>query len=47
MLDEVIIFNTALEETNIQTLMENDLTGTLNVEPKSKLATTWDDVKAE
>jgi len=45
MLDELIIFNVALEEDDIQTLMENGLRGILSVEPVGKVATIWGKIK--
>jgi len=46
MLDEVIFFNVALEEDDIQSLMSNGLGGILSVEPIGRLATNWGSVKA-
>ena len=47
MLDEVIIFNSLLEEDDIQALMDNGLTGVLSVEPTDRLAITWGHVKTK
>lgn len=44
-IDEVFIFNTALEAKDIQTLMDNGLSGVLAVSPSGKLATTWSNIK--
>ena len=46
MLDEVILFNTLLEQEDIQSLMNNGLASLLSVEPLEKLATAWGKVKA-
>ncbi|MFQ6044454.1 MAG: LamG domain-containing protein [Candidatus Poribacteria bacterium] len=43
--DELIIFNVALSEDDIQSLMTNGLIKELNVEPSGKLSTTWGSVK--
>ena len=45
MMDEVIFFSTALEEDDIQALMNDGLKGRLSVEPTGKLATNWGSVK--
>ena len=47
MFDEVILFNVALEEDDIHSLMDKGLFGVLSVEPTDKLATTWGSVKAQ
>lgn len=47
MLDEVIIFNVALAEEDIQSLMTNGLKKELSVEYSGKLATTWGRIKAQ
>lgn len=47
MLDEVRIFNRALEEDEINLHMEQNTNQIIGVGPLSKLATTWADVKAE
>ena len=46
MLDEVILFDTLLEEDDIQSLMDNGLASVLGVEPAGKLTTTWGKTKA-
>lgn len=46
MLDEVIFFNTSLEEDDVKDLMNNGFKGTQSVEPAGKLATNWGSVKA-
>ncbi len=46
MIDEVAIFNVALEEQDIQTLMNKGLKESLAaVDPSGKLATTWSEIK--
>ena len=48
LLDEVALFNVALEENDIKTIMEDGLesaTGLLAVEPESKLTTIWGKLK--
>jgi hypothetical protein len=47
MLDEVILFSTTLDQSDIQQLMNNGLSGTASVEPAGKLASTWGKMKAE
>ena len=44
-IDEVVIFNVALEKEDIQTLMNQGLAGVLAVSPTGKLATTWSGIK--
>jgi len=46
MFDEFIIFNVALGQEDIKTLMENGFEGTLSVQPVGKITTTWGGVKA-
>ena len=46
-LDEVRIFNRALEEDEIKLHMEQSTKDMISVEPRLKLATTWADIKAE
>ena len=46
MLYEVALFDVALEEDDINDLMENGLETLLAVEPSGKLATTWADIKS-
>lgn len=47
-IDEVAVFNVALEEADINSIMKNGLGGTfLAVEPNSKLSTTWSSVKTQ
>ena len=43
--DEMILFDVALEQSDIQTLMDNGLIGTVAVEPTDKLATYWGEIK--
>ncbi len=45
MFDEMILFDVALEEDDIQSLMDNGLEATLAVDPVGKVATVWGDVK--
>lgn len=45
MFDEMILFDVALEEGDIQSLMDNGLEATLAVDPVGKVATVWGDVK--
>jgi hypothetical protein len=46
-IDEVVIFNVALEEEDIQTLMNAGLSGLLAVFPAGKLAACWGQVKGQ
>ncbi len=49
LLDEVALFNVALEQNDIKEIMEDGLenaTGLLAVEPENKLATTWGKLKS-
>ena len=45
MLDEVIVFNIALEEGDIHSLMDKGLMVTLSVQPTNKIAIIWGSVK--
>ena len=45
MFDEMLLFDVALEEEDIQMLMEEGLEATLAVEPAGKLTTNWGDIK--
>ena len=45
LIDEVVIFNVALDENDIGTLMEQGLAGALAVKHADKLTTTWGTVK--
>jgi len=45
MFDEMILFDVALEEDDIQSLMDNGLEATLSVDPMDKAATLWGDIK--
>ena len=45
-IDEVVIFNVALEKGDIQALMDNGLSSVLAVSPEGKLAATWSSIKA-
>jgi hypothetical protein len=45
--DEFVIFNTALAEGDVQTLMNNGLNTVItSVEPDGRLTTTWGDIKS-
>ncbi len=43
--DEMLLFNTVLEEADVQNLMKNGLEDTLGVEARDKLATIWGAIK--
>ena len=45
--DEMILFDVALEEADIQMLMDNGLDATLAVEPTDKVATLWGELKQD
>ena len=45
LIDEFIIFNTVLDEDDIQTVMNEGFEATLAVDPKRKLALTWGSLK--
>ena len=45
MFDEMVLFNIALEQIDIQTLMDEGLVGTVAVELTDKLATNWGEIK--
>ena len=45
LLDEVALFNVALEQEDIQAIMNEGLSNMLAVSPSGKLATTWADLK--
>jgi hypothetical protein len=45
MFDEMLLFDVALEEEDIQMLMDNGLEVTLAVEPAGKLTTNWGEIK--
>ena len=45
MFDEMILFDVALEEDDIQMLMDKGLDATLAVDPMDKVATTWGKIK--
>ncbi len=45
LIDEFIIFNTVLDEDDIQTVMNDGFETTLAVDPKRKLAVTWGSLK--
>jgi hypothetical protein len=47
LIDEVIFFNTVLEEEDIDSIMTSGLEQALAVSAKGKLTTTWAQVKAE
>ena len=47
MFDEMILFDVVLEQSDIQTLMDKGLLGTVAVEPTGKLATNWGAIKLE
>ena len=44
-IDEVAIFNVALSEADIQTIMNDGLSSITAVQPTGKLATTWSELK--
>ncbi len=46
-IDDVVIFNTALSDKDLKTLMNEGLKMALNIEPSGKLTTTWADIKAD
>jgi hypothetical protein len=46
MFDEMLLFDVALEENDIQMLMENGLEVTLAVEAADKAATIWGKIKS-
>jgi len=46
MFDEMILFDVALAEADIQMLMEDGLEAALAVEPADKLATNWGEIKS-
>ena len=46
LIDEVAIFNTALDEAEIQEIMNTGLADLLAVEPAGKLAATWASIKS-
>jgi len=45
-IDDVVIFNVALEQEDIQTLMNQGLSFVLAVSSEDKIATTWSSIKA-
>jgi hypothetical protein len=45
LLDEVVLFNKALSQAEIESLMTNGISGGAAVEPQSKLAVTWGKIK--
>ena len=45
LIDEFIIFNTVLDEDDIQTVMNEGFEATLAVDPKRKLTVTWGSLK--
>lgn len=47
LLDELVIFNTILEQDDIQEIMNNGIEGILSVDPAGKLATRWGNIKAQ
>ena len=46
-IDDVAVFNTALADNDIETLMNDGLKRAANVEPSGKLTTTWAALKAD
>lgn len=46
-IDEVVIYNRALSEQEINELMEDGATVMLDVQPSGKLATTWSQIKTQ
>ena len=45
-LDEIIVFNTVLEEEDIQMIMKQGVAKTLSVDQTGKLTTTWANIKS-
>jgi len=45
MLDEMALFNRALDENELESIMKNGLVSFMAVEAKSKLPTVWGDIK--
>ena len=45
-MDEVAIFHSALEQDDVQELMDKGFNGYLAVDPEGKLGTTWGHIKA-
>jgi hypothetical protein len=43
--DEVILFDTVVEEADIQMLMDKGLEVTLSVQPAGKIASIWGEIK--
>ena len=46
-IDDVAIFNVALDDDDIETLMNDGLKTAADIEPSGKLTTTWADIKAD
>ena len=46
LMDEVMIFHSALEQEDIQELMDKGYQNYLAVDPEGKLGTTWGHIKA-
>ena len=46
-IDDVAIFSVALDDKDIETLMNDGLKTAANIEPSGKLTTTWADIKAD
>jgi hypothetical protein len=46
-IDDVAIFNVALSDDDIETLMNDGLKTAADIEPSGKLTTTWADIKAD
>jgi hypothetical protein len=46
-IDEVVIFNVALEQADIQSIMDKGLSGVLAVSPAGKLAFEWAKIKTQ
>lgn len=44
-IDEVVLFNTALSEADLQSVMNDGLAALTAVEAEGKIATTWGDIK--
>ena len=46
-IDEVLLFNVALDEADMETLMDDGIQSVTAVEPVDKLATTWGRIKRQ
>ena len=45
--DDVAVFNVALDDDDLETLMNDGLEKAADIEPSGKLTTTWADIKAD